>query len=83
MAAAPAASAAGPMSSPRSCAEYAAQIGHKPAPSEVASWQSGLMALSMLVDQAEPNDQTTRRPATRVRSRARLPFRARPTPSSV
>jgi len=32
------------------------QIGHRPAPSEVASWQNSLMALSMLVDQAELND---------------------------
>ena len=37
-------------------AEYVAQIGHKPGPSEVASWQNSLMALSMLVDQAELND---------------------------
>ena len=37
-------------------AGYVAQIGHKPAPSEVASWQNSLMALSMLVDQAELND---------------------------
>jgi len=29
-------------------AEYMAQIGHKPGPSEVASWQNSLMALSML-----------------------------------
>jgi hypothetical protein len=29
-------------------AEYVAQIGHKPGPSEVASWQNSLMALSML-----------------------------------
>ena len=34
-------------------AEYTTQIGHRPAPSEVASWQHSLMALSMLVDQAE------------------------------
>ena len=34
-------------------AEYVAQIGHKPGPSEVASWQNSLMALSMLLDQAE------------------------------
>lgn len=37
-------------------AEYVAQIGHKPGPSEVASWQNSLMALSMLVDQAELTD---------------------------
>ena len=37
-------------------AEYTTQIGHRPAPSEVASWQNSLMALSMLVDQAELND---------------------------
>src|SRR5688500_14513323 len=37
-------------------AEYTMQIGHRPAPSEVASWQNSLMALSMLVDQAELND---------------------------
>jgi hypothetical protein len=30
-------------------AEYTTQIGHRPAPSEVASWQNSLMALSMLV----------------------------------
>ena len=37
-------------------AEYTTQIGHWPAPSEVVSWQNSLMALSMLVDQAELND---------------------------
>jgi uncharacterized protein (DUF433 family) len=37
-------------------AEYTTQIGHRPAPSEVASWQNSLMALSMLVDQAELSD---------------------------
>ena len=37
-------------------AEYTAQIGHRPSPNEVASWQNSLMALSMLVDQAELND---------------------------
>ena len=37
-------------------AEYTTQIGHRPARSEVASWQNSLMALSMLVDQAELND---------------------------
>lgn len=37
-------------------AEYTTQIGHRPAPSEVARWQNSLMALSMLVDQAEAND---------------------------
>jgi hypothetical protein len=36
--------------------EYVAQIGHRPAPSEVASWHNSLMALSMLLDQAELND---------------------------
>ena len=30
--------------------EYTTQIGHRLAPSEVASWQNSLMALSMLVD---------------------------------
>ena len=39
-------------------AEYTTQIGHRPAPSEVASWQNSLMALSMLVDQAELNDHS-------------------------
>jgi hypothetical protein len=33
-------------------AEYTAQIGHKPAPSEVASWHNSLMALQLLPDQA-------------------------------
>ena len=37
-------------------AEYVAPIGHKPGPSEVASWQNSLMALSMLLDQAELTD---------------------------
>ncbi len=37
-------------------AEFTIQIGHKPAPSEVHAWQNSLMALSMLVDQAELND---------------------------
>jgi hypothetical protein len=37
-------------------AEYTTQIGHRPAPSEVASWQNSLMALSMLLDHAELND---------------------------
>jgi hypothetical protein len=37
-------------------AEYTTQIGHKPGPSEVASWQNSLMALSMLLDQAELTD---------------------------
>jgi hypothetical protein len=41
-------------------AEYPAQIAHRPAPSEVASWQYSLMALSMLVDQAELNHRVTR-----------------------
>jgi hypothetical protein len=36
--------------------EYTNQIGHKPAPSEVHSWQNSLMALALLVDQAELND---------------------------
>ncbi len=34
-------------------AEYIATIGYQPGPGEVASWQNSLMALSMLVDQAE------------------------------
>ena len=33
-------------------AEYTTEIGHRRAPSEVASWQNSFMALSMLVDQA-------------------------------
>jgi len=33
-------------------AEDTTQIGHRPAPIEVASWQNSLMALSMLVDHA-------------------------------
>ena len=37
-------------------AEYTTQIGHKPAPSEVASWQNSLMALQLLLDQAQLND---------------------------
>ena len=37
-------------------AEYTTQIGHKPAPSEVASWQNSLTALALLVDQAQLND---------------------------
>jgi DUF2075 family protein/DNA replication protein DnaC len=37
-------------------AEYTTQIGHKPAQSEFNAWQNSLMALSMLVDQAELND---------------------------
>jgi hypothetical protein len=37
-------------------AAYTTQIGHRPAPSEVASWQNSPMALSMLLDQAELND---------------------------
>lgn len=37
-------------------AEYTIQIGHKPPPSEIHAWQNSLMALSMLVDQAELND---------------------------
>ena len=35
-------------------AEYMAQIRHKPGPSGVSSWQNSLMALSMLLDQADP-----------------------------
>jgi hypothetical protein len=31
-------------------AEYTTQTGHRPAPSEVASWQHSLVALSMLLD---------------------------------
>jgi hypothetical protein len=38
-------------------AEYTTQIGHRPPPSEVASWQNSLMALSILVDQAELNGE--------------------------
>ena len=37
-------------------AEYTTQIGHRPAPSEVANWQNSLMALSMHLDQAELTD---------------------------
>jgi hypothetical protein len=37
-------------------AEYTTHVGHRPAPSEVASWQNTLIALSMLADQAELND---------------------------
>ena len=37
-------------------AEYLAEIAHKPGPSEVASWQNSLMALSMLLDQAQLTD---------------------------
>ena len=37
-------------------AEYTTQIGHKPSPNEVASWQNSLTALALLVDQAELND---------------------------
>ena len=37
-------------------AEYIAQIGHRPGPSEVASWQNSLRALSDLVDLAELRD---------------------------
>ena len=37
-------------------AEYTTQIGHRPAPSDVASWENGFMAVSMLVDQAELTD---------------------------
>ena len=36
--------------------EFTAQIGRKPAGSEFNAWQNSLMALSMLVDQAELND---------------------------
>ena len=36
--------------------EYVAQIGHRPGPSEVVSWQNSLTALALLVDQAELND---------------------------
>ena len=54
-------------------AEYTTQIGHRPAPSEVASWQNNLMALSMLVDQAKLNDhgvirESVRRPPTTARA---------------
>jgi uncharacterized protein len=37
-------------------AEYTTQIGHRPSPNEVTSWQNSLMALLMLIDQAERND---------------------------
>ena len=37
-------------------AEYTTQIGHSPPTGEVTAWQNSLMALSMLVDQAELND---------------------------
>ena len=37
-------------------AEYTTQIGHKPSPNEVASWQNSLMSLKLLLDQAELND---------------------------
>src|SRR3989337_164500 len=37
-------------------AEYTTQIRYRPGPSEVASWQNSLMALSMLVDQAKLTD---------------------------
>ena len=37
-------------------AEYTTQVGHRPAPSKVASRQNSLMALSTLIDQAELND---------------------------
>jgi len=33
-------------------AAYTTQIGHRPAPSEVASWQNSPMAVSMLLDKA-------------------------------
>ena len=36
--------------------EYVAQVGHKPAPSEVHAWQNSLMALQLLLDQAKLND---------------------------
>ncbi len=34
-------------------AEYIATIGYGPGPSEVASWQNSVIALSMLLDQGE------------------------------
>ncbi|MBA2311662.1 MAG: DUF2075 domain-containing protein [Actinobacteria bacterium] len=37
-------------------AEYVAQIGHKPGPSEVASWQNSLQALALLINQAKLED---------------------------
>ena len=37
-------------------AEYVTQVGHKPSPNEYASWQNSLMALQLLLDQAELND---------------------------
>jgi hypothetical protein len=36
--------------------EYIAQIGYKPGPGEMNAWQNSLMALSMLIDQAELTD---------------------------
>jgi hypothetical protein len=36
-------------------AEYTTQIGHEPAPSEVASWRNSLVALAMLGKQASPS----------------------------
>lgn len=35
---------------------YVAQVGHKPGPAEFNAWQNSLMALSMLIDQAELTD---------------------------
>jgi hypothetical protein len=43
-------------------AEYTTQIGHRPAPSEVASWQNRLMALSMLGDTADGDASVRWRP---------------------
>ncbi len=36
--------------------EYIIQIGHKPGPSEVASWQNSLQALALLINQAKLED---------------------------
>ena len=37
-------------------AEYVAQLGHRPGAAEFASWQNSLMALSMVIGQAELTD---------------------------
>jgi len=36
--------------------EYIVQIGHRPGPSEVASWQNSLQALALLISQAKLED---------------------------
>ena len=38
------------------CAEYTTQVGHRPTPSEVASWQTSLFFFFFFVNQAELND---------------------------